>query len=234
MWQEILDNLNTIIQGSGVTVTAIATVVLAWLTARYVRLTNHMLEETKASRGPTVYVDLELSSYEVKLIVGNSGSAPAHNLSFEVEESIPWRESEYHKGIGGLPQITDGISYLAPSRILKFTAGWLDWDKLKDLDSKVSFQVNYDDHVGKHHKIEFIIDMGQYDGVLLESFKNPASEIAGAIRKIEDGRRSEKSMSQITSNMFKKNCPFCSEKISPNAKKCPHCLEFLPEEKEDA
>ncbi len=175
VWQDLLNNLDTVIQAIGITVTAIATVILAWLTGRYVRLTNSMLEETKASRGPIVYVDLEFSrSNNVKLIVGNSGLAPAHNLSFKVEESIPWRESNSHKGISGLVPITDGISYLAPNRILKFTAGRLDWDKLKKLDSKVSFQVTYDDHIGKHHKIEFIIDIGQYEGVLLESFKTPA------------------------------------------------------------
>jgi hypothetical protein len=193
-----------------------------------------MLEETRASRGPTVYVDLELSSYEVKLIVGNSGLSPAHNLTFEVKESIPWRKSEYHKGINGLAQIKNGISYLAPSRILKFTVGWLDWEKLKEFDSNVCFYVRYDDHIGKHHKIDFIIDMGQYEGVLLESFRNPTSEIASAIREFERRFGAEKSISQITSNMFMKNCSFCKEKISPNAKKCPHCLEFLPEDKDDA
>lgn len=231
MWKEIFSNVDMIIQCAGITITAIATIVLAWMTYRYVKLTNHMLAETRALRGPTIYVDLEMDVFLVILIIGNSGSGPAHNISFNVKESIPWRESKNLIGISNLSPIKEGVSYLAPGRILKYNAGYLDWDKLKELDCIISFNIEYDDHLRKHHNFKFLIDMGQYDGIRFESFKNPASEIAGAIRKIEDARRSDKTIGRITSSWGSKKCPICGERISVDAKKCPHCMEFLSEEK---
>lgn len=214
------------------TITTIATVVLALLTAWYVRLTNKMLKETRASRGPTVYVDLELNSFEVKLIIGNSGLGPAHNLRFKVKETIPWVKDSFGKGINHLTPIKDGITYLAPGRVLKFTAGRVDWKETDEIDAIVKFDIDYDDHVEEHHKLQFVIDMGQYSGVSLESFGNPASEIADAIRSVQREISSDRMAENSMTNIFKKNCPYCHEKIYSSAKKCFHCHEFINEDDE--
>lgn len=62
---------------------AIATIVLAVLTGRYVHLTNALVEEAKASKHPNVFVDIEFDSYEVRFIVGNSGSTPCEECAVQ-------------------------------------------------------------------------------------------------------------------------------------------------------
>jgi len=114
MWDLSNPANQTAIQAISAIVSALATIILAFLTWRYVRLTNHILNETRASRGPNIYVDIELTSYQVMLVVGNSGLSPAHNIRFTVSDSIPWRENTHHSGFKALGIINDGISYLAP------------------------------------------------------------------------------------------------------------------------
>jgi len=75
--------------------------------------------------------------------------------------------------------------------------------------------------------------MGQYDQVLLGSFMTPESKIAGAIERLERNKSSEKAADRFLHGMFKKHCPFCGESISSSAKKCPRCLEFLEDRKEE-
>jgi len=214
-------------------VTAFATVVLALLTGWYVRLTYHMLQEAKATKEPNVWVDLELTSYEVKLMVGNSGSSPARNLRFDIKDNVPWRKIENHEeGFNAIQPIKDGISYLAPDRVLKYEAGLIDFEKtLNNKNSTVEIILKFDSDIKKNIRREFLIDMGQYNGVLLETFRNPASEISKAIRDVRDSLKHDKSGDTILSRMLKKKCPICGEKISSDARKCPMCLEFIDEVK---
>jgi hypothetical protein len=221
------------VQGGAIVITALATAVLAWLTYRYVRLNTSMLEEAKASRGPIVYVDLELSGRKIKLVVGNSGVGPAHNIKINVLDSIPWENAENLQGIENLAPIRNGITYLAPNRIFKFEAGWVEWKTLVGVGSSVTFKIRYDDHLGKSHQSEVFIDMDQYSNVLLESFSNAESEIARAIKDANTRSFSHKTLDSISSRMFKKNCPYCRELIAKNATKCPKCYEHLPDNSEN-
>jgi len=164
-------------------VSALATIILAFLTWRYVRLTNHILNETRASRGPNVYVDLELNSSTVFLIIGNSGQSPAHNIQFAVSDSILWREYRGHTGLMSLGIIKDGITYLAPGRVLKYAAGYINPQTI-DVSSHAEFIITYDDHLKKKQRLEFFINMGQYEQVRFESFGTPESKITGAIERL--------------------------------------------------
>ena len=99
----------------GSVASAVATIVLAVLTGRYVRLTKALVEEAKASKHPNVFVDIEFNSYEVRFIVGNSGSTPARNVRFKVTDNVPWRKiGDVESGLESVSAIKTGISYLAP------------------------------------------------------------------------------------------------------------------------
>ena len=225
--------LSTLVQIACIVLTTIATIVLAILTGIYVRLTHSMLEEAKSQREPNVWIDLELSSYQAKLLVGNSGTSPAKNIKFDVKDNIPWRKDQkINQSLETIHPVKNGISYLAPSRTLKYIAGYIDKEKtFSELDGTVEINLSYETENGKKISRDFTIDIGQYYGVLFESFKNPASEIANAIKDVERAQKSSRSSDNFASTFYKKNCPICGERINPAAKKCPHCLEFLPDDK---
>lgn len=206
-----------------------ATIVLAMLTAWYVRLTYHILQEARAAKEPNVWVDLELTNYSVKLVVGNTGASPARNIKLSVQDNIYWRSyAETKTSLADLVIVKDGISYLAPGRALKFEAGLIDRDKtLTEKDSFAEIRLTYETDSGKEISRVSRIDMNQYREVLLESFREPESDIAEAIRNTESGKQSRKFMDSAITRMTMKQCPVCGERINRSAKKCPRCLEFI-------
>lgn len=213
--------ISNFLQGGGVIISAVATVALAILTWRYVRLTN-LLDETRASRGPMVYIDIEPSISDVKLVIGNSGLSPAFNVTFTVADTIPWKK----RGFNSLPIIKEGIAYVAPKRVLKFTAGYINWSEVLKSDSRAEFSVTYEGQMQKKQISTFHIDLNQYEGVLLESFKDPAHYVAEAIRNIEKNKDVTDAVTKFLLSKTKR-CSFCFSEIPEKAKKCPHCLEFL-------
>jgi hypothetical protein len=230
-WYEILGSFNQLLKNNGATITALATVILAWLTSRYVKLTNHMLEETRATRGPSVYVDIEFNSHEAKLIIGNSGFGAAQDILFEVQDSIPWAIDDFNKGLANLTPIKHGIPYLAPTRVLKYRIGTINSEEFFSKESKASLKINYTDSFNNKNNIEFEINMNAYDGVLIESFYPPEELIAKQLERNRIQAKSGSSMTSTMNRMFKKSCPICGETISSSAKKCPKCLEFIADEK---
>ncbi|MDP3512808.1 MAG: hypothetical protein Q8S20_08660 [Sulfuritalea sp.] len=218
----------------GSVASAIATIILAVLTGRYVRLTNSLVEEAKAAKFPNVYVDIEFDSFEVRFIVGNAGSMPATNIRFQVTDNVPWRKMEkFESGFESVSAIRSGISYLAPGRILKYNAGFVDRDPAFFSDtSSIEILLTFETDSGVTVKREFAIELRAYSGVLLESFTHPEREVAKAIRDAESHRASRETTKTIFTGR-KKRCTFCGESISIVAKKCPHCLEFLPEQETD-
>jgi hypothetical protein len=214
----------------GSVASAVATIVLAVLTGRYVRLTNALVEEAKASKHPNVFVDIEFDSYEVRFIVGNAGSTPARNVRFKVTDNVPWRTmGNFESGFESVSAIKTGITYLAPGRILKYNAGFVDQDPaFFSENSSVEIQLTYETESNVIVNRDFAIELRAYSGVLLESFTHPEREVAKAIRDAESHRSSCESSKSMITRIAKKSCPSCGESISPKAKKCPHCLEFLP------
>ena len=106
-------------------------------------------------------------------------------------------------------------------------AGSLDWKSDAKKVASARFRVSYETTLGKKHEDQFVIRMGEYEGVLLESFNSPAAEIASEIRRLREDRQSKRSSERIFSQSFKKTCTHCRKLVSPSATKCPHCLEIL-------
>ncbi|MFA5914335.1 MAG: zinc ribbon domain-containing protein [Burkholderiales bacterium] len=211
-----------------------ATVVLAVLTFKYVRLTHSLVQEARAAKRPNVFVDIEFDSTDVKFIIGNTGSSPAINVKLSVADNIPWRQHpEFQSGIASLAIVQNGLAYLAPGRTLKFNAGYIENNAtFFSAESMVTIGLMYQTETGEQVSREVTIELRSYSGVLFESFVHPEREVARAIRDAESHRSSRESTKNVTTRFFRQACPSCGENISASAKKCPHCLEFLPSKTE--
>jgi hypothetical protein len=212
-------------------IVAFATVVLVWLTSRYVRLTGHLVEETKLSRAPSVHIDFEMPNNQLRLVVANYGQSTAKNIKMTVLKDVAWlRTRKDASGLTGIAPIRNGISHLTPGRKLKYYLGYPNWNGIKDEDMAVSIRVVYDDEFSKHHEHIVDYDFDQMREVLFESFKDPGLAVAEAIRDVERDRQSNESTKQwfnAIGSRKKMKCPMCAELIPEEAKKCSHCHEIL-------
>ncbi len=208
-------------------VTTVATVVLALLTGKYIRFTREMVEEMRTARRPYVFVDLEFQDgSSVVLIVGNSGALPARNVSLSVVDQVPWTR----QGLDRILAIKHGISYLAPERRLKYEIGSLDWKRVRETGGSLRFRIRFETDQGKEVRHDTGIDLTQYVSVTPTTFESEAAPVERALRSLERAVEwSRESSDSIASRWTHRSCPICGERISAAAKKCPHCLEFLPE-----
>ena len=210
-----------------------ANVLLVLLTSAYVYLTRQMVNETRAIRDPSVFVDLELPEESARLSIGNSGQSAALNIKFMVEEDAPWvGRGRFSEGIKSLEVIKNGVSYLPAGRTLKYSVGALEWEQIDEKRRWLKIQVTYENDIGRKFKREHHIDLAQYKGLLFESYRDSNMAIAKAISEAERSRRfSEDSDRRLKDMGFhaihEKRCPMCAELIPNAAKKCSHCGEML-------
>lgn len=135
-----------------------ATVVLVCLTSRYVRLTGRMFEESQKSRNPLVTVDFEFPGDSLRLVVENRGLSSAKNVQIAVLKDVQWVQlGKARQGIAECGAVKRGISYLTPSRRLKYYLGYPNWRNAPDDQMETSLRVTYESEAGKeyHHIVEF-------------------------------------------------------------------------------
>lgn len=223
--------LSAILAGIGGALAGVATLALALLTARYVRLTNRLVEETRAARAPGVVVDIEFDAFMPRLVIANRGSTAAHGIRIKVSErNIVWRQRSDAPGFAYLSPIKAGVSFLPPGRTLRYLLFALDLQGT--LASKecgvVEFDVTYQDDSGESFHRQFSIDFGAFGDMTVEG-RSPHEVVADAIRRAAEHLRPRRLFAVRT-----RSCPVCFEKIRAEARKCPHCLETvepLPPEK---
>lgn len=216
-----------IASGIGALAAAVATVVLAWLTSKYVRLTNRLVEETRAARAPEVVVDLQFENIVPRLVIANRGPTAAYNVQVKVSErNITWRDS--NPKLSDLAPIKKGISFLPPGRTMRYMVGMLDIEKTLAADAALEFEVSYQDDGGATFERQFSLEFAAFNAMLLEGRK-PHEVIAEAIRNAAEHLKPRTFFMKRT-----RACPVCYEQIRAEARKCPHCLEAvepLPPEK---
>lgn len=164
-------------------VAALTTIVLAVLTWRYVRLTANLLDHARQAAKPQVIVDLEFPSNMTHLVIENRGGSPARDVRFTVEKDVPWLKWHQDKpgGLGGVPPVAHGVSYLTPGRRLVFLLG--NFFGIPDGESgEIDLRIDFKDDEGASYTRRVSIDLAQYLGVSTGSFRNPADNIADAIR----------------------------------------------------
>jgi hypothetical protein len=189
-----------------------------------------MVEESQKSRDPLVTVDFEILDRSLRLVVENHGLSPAKNVRIAVLEDVQWvRMAKPRQGLAECGAVKKGISYLTPSRKLKYYLGFPNWNDPSNDQMEVSLRITYENEAGKeyHHVADF--DFRQMREVLVESFKDPNSAVAEAIRGSELHRQLDDYTRQISSSWFApkmKKCTMCAEMIPKEAKKCAHCHEM--------
>lgn len=114
------ENISTIVIAAAAVVTAGATIVLAVITSRYVRLTDSLL---KATHKPQIFVSLRYEEFISPsgagalcwqhICVKNIGVGPARKVGFEGDLSFKTKESTSLKEMGFLKK---GIDALAPGQ----------------------------------------------------------------------------------------------------------------------
>jgi len=225
-WNDVQSAINAL----STTVVAIATVVLVRKTARYVKLTQSLVHEAEQNRRPSVAVDLEFpNSHDCSLVVRNCGTAAARNVKFTLVESrIPFMIGQGNSGLGDLNVFKSGISILVPDRVLKFRLPYIDERAFRTESGILRLHISYVDVDEKQIDEDVVLDLAAYRDVLFSSFRDPAHAIAEAIRDTASRADTRDRVSTLFSPP-KKTCPVCAEQIHKNAKKCPSCLEWLPE-----
>lgn len=209
---------------------AVATVALVWLTSRYVRLTGRMLEESQKSREPLVTVDFEFPGDSLRLVVENHGLSPAKNVRIAVLKDVQWvRTGKAQQGLAECGAVKKGVSYLTPSRKLKYYLGFPRWNGISDDQMEASLRITYENEEGReyHHFADF--DFRHMREVLFESFKDSNLAVAEAIRESERGRQWHERASRMLTPFFEremKKCPMCAEMVPKEARKCSHCQEI--------
>lgn len=214
----VIENLLLWIQTNSGAITTIVTIFLALFTFLYVRLTKHMLDYMRASRSADLLVDLEIISRLAYLIIKNNGGTTATEITFEVEDNVPWS----HGSVKELNVVREGISYLPSGRTLKYQVGYLDWKAITPKQSLLKVKMSYFSD-GVRNQREVLIDLVQFIEMSVEI--PPEERIANAIDRAIDRIAAPNYFDKIFRNfqIDMKACPECAESIKTAAKRCRYC-----------
>ena len=125
----LIENISTIIVAFSAFVTAGATIVLAVITKRYVRLTQGIL---KATNKPKVILFLRHSRYSIRLCVQNIGTGYASDVDSSGDlfsfKTIPTVSGDDGTLLKDLEPYKSGINYLGPGYKIDTVKRWeLEW-----------------------------------------------------------------------------------------------------------
>jgi hypothetical protein len=133
-------------------------------------------------------------------------------------------------GIASLPIMRNGISYLAPGRSLKFSAGSFLPTRAEEIHGALEMQVRYETESGKKVSRDVVIETNLYSAVRFDSYRDSGWQIAEELRSLQRRMDSDRALQRSPFRLVgKRVCPNCGEHIAKAAKKCHFCLEFLPE-----
>ena len=113
--KELMDSIIDVITAAIGVITAGATVVLAIITWRYVRLTNRLLKATTNTPKFAIYLVRDNGSRAI-LRVENIGTGPAYDVRFETDFSFWLYGSKNPEGkkLEDVGFLRNGINYLQP------------------------------------------------------------------------------------------------------------------------
>jgi len=176
-------NTAATVQAVAAGVAAGTTIWLAYLTARYVTLTQSMLSAMREVREPAVEIDVEFEDDFLLLVVVNRGGTPAADVRIQIASPLRWLDAE-GAHLTRLPAFRDGIDFLAPGRALKFHGGHVNWKLMTAAESHVNAGISYLDSGRKRISRSVSINVRQYEGAHVDSFRTPAESIATSLSEM--------------------------------------------------
>jgi len=216
-------------------INVLAFVALAVITAFYAFWTYRLVKEQSR---PYVVVDFELSEYSFDVLVANYGNRAASDIAFKVLSDVVFYtrrgDEVIRQSFSDLPVVKRGLEYLNPNRKLLFSFGWThelfpkgEVPKDQHLEGVVGYRYGR----AKYHG-NFEFDFGLYvHAMVYGSFYQERERLGPYLGDIVSGIRDLKRRRGVPLDeaMFVTACPICREAIGIGAKKCPKCLEWLPE-----
>ena len=176
----MIENISTIVIAISAFVTAGATIVLAIITARYVRLTNETL---KATNKPEVILFLRYSRNSISLCVQNIGTGYASDVEFDGDLSfVSTRFGHKPVKLEKLDLFKKGINYLGCGhKVDTFLCHTGDVRDLKKRSFKII--VSYKDSANKPFQQLFSFDIGNWENT--SQFISPhTDDVANAVEKV--------------------------------------------------
>jgi hypothetical protein len=143
-----------------------------------------------------------------------SAARPATEITFEVEDNVPWS----HGSVQEIEAVRAGISYLPGGRTLKFWVGYPNWNEIIPGKSLLKVKISYFAEAITN-KREIMIDLAQFIGTSDEI--SPEERIANAISRLADSQRIDRMYTRFMPKM--KACTECAENIKFAAKRCHFC-----------
>jgi hypothetical protein len=152
-------------------ISAFATVVLAYLTSRYVKLTYEMVDEIKKARNPIVIINFikRMEGYnltEIDMIISNKGLSPAIDINLRAAYETHLFRDDIIKGnmelkifqLNELPIFKTGITYLAPGDDIRDNIGKIENKDIRE-SPLVRIGYNYKTETGETIYRNIMLDL---------------------------------------------------------------------------
>ena len=193
----MIENISTIVIAASAVVTAGATLVLAFITRRYVRLTNEIL---KATNKPEVILFLNLNSAASTMLhVQNIGTGYASDVTFTGDLSFkPTVPGD--KSLKETEPFKSGIKYLGPGQKIESLLFILEHAGSVPVHS-FTIGVSYRDSANTLHKNSFRFDIGNWMSNSRQFIHPQTDEIEHTLKNINQNLR------QIRDKMPSNNTP---------------------------
>lgn len=191
--------------------TAAGTVALAGFGAVGIVFNCITLSYMKHDRRPYVYVDLmpmEKSPYLFEVVIGNAGSAPAHNIIIKIEapetEAEMLKKNAIKSKMAELPIIKNPITFLPPGsgRHTWFGSGHLMYEYAQNIEYKVHIQ--YESSDGTVYKNDITLNLSHMFGITYteEPYLRELSGIKKELSKLNDFAKSLSESQKIQSGEY--------------------------------
>jgi hypothetical protein len=209
---------------------ASATLVLVVITAWYAHTTKRMLHAMRLDSAAYLSIHFGVISGFVHAVLLNTGKLPAQDIHIRLESDKIGAKPAKMDTIYDLPFLKDGVKNLPPNGKYKYRVGYYDEEFIEKYNPEIVLHVTYNNGVEEYKEtIRFkLLDLRS---VIAGSFMDPVERLSHSLEQIRDACKSNHMNNGLpVFGNRNKNCPVCGELIHKEAKKCKHCLEWLPED----
>ena len=206
-----------------------STLILVGITAWYAHTTKKMLRAMRLGSAANVSIHFGVISGFVHAVLSNTGKLPAQDIRIRLESDKIGVKPAQKDSIYDLPFLKDGVKNLPPNGEYKYRVGYYDREFIEKYNPEIVLHVSYNNGVEEYKEtIRFkLLDLRS---VIAGSFMDPVERLSHSLEQIRDACKGDQMHNGLpVFGNCNTNCPVCGEAIRKEAKKCKHCLEWLPE-----